>query len=152
MAEPEFTATDVRIGKGLRSLSQAGQVRIRGGRLELLTSYGSEIDSAPVQAVRASRPWFGSEDRALADLNGTRYLLTLGERDGLRVGQAPDKAACTTTSRASRISRWPRSGGPPRRCGPPSGECSAGRGRRTSGSRPICGASATCCGAARSDG
>ncbi|OSZ56073.1 hypothetical protein OQI_34980 [Streptomyces pharetrae CZA14] len=81
MAEPEFTAMDVRIGKGLRSLSRAGQVRIRGGRLELLTSYGSEIDSAPVQAVRASRPWFGSEDRALADLNGTRYLLTLGERD-----------------------------------------------------------------------
>ena len=81
MAEPEFTATDVRIGKGLRSLSRAGQVRIRGGRLELLTSYGSEIDSAPVQAVRASRPWFGSEDRALADLNGTRYQLTLGERD-----------------------------------------------------------------------
>ncbi|HZF87011.1 hypothetical protein [Streptomyces sp.] len=81
MAEPEFTAMDVRIGKGLRSLSRAGQVRIRGGRLELLTSYGSEIDSAPVRAVRASRPWFGSADRALADLNGTRYQLTLRERD-----------------------------------------------------------------------
>ncbi|AIR96773.1 hypothetical protein [Streptomyces glaucescens] len=81
MAEPEFTARDVRIGKGLRSLSRAGEVRIRGGRLELLTSYGSEIDSAPVRSVRASRPWFGPGDRALADLNGTRYQLTLSERD-----------------------------------------------------------------------
>ncbi|AWW41027.1 MULTISPECIES: hypothetical protein [Streptomyces] len=81
MAEPEFTAMGVRIGKGLRSLTRAGQVRINDGRLELLTSYGSEIDSAPVQAVRASRPWFASEDRALADLNGKRYSLTLGERD-----------------------------------------------------------------------
>ncbi|MFJ4688744.1 hypothetical protein ACIQNG_13650 [Streptomyces sp. NPDC091377] len=81
MAEPEFTANGVRIGKGLRSLTRAGQVRISDGRLELLTSYGSEIDSAPVQAVWASKPWFASEGRALADLNGTRYLLTLGERD-----------------------------------------------------------------------
>lgn len=81
MAEPEFTAKGVRIGKRLRSLTRAGQVRISGGRLELLTSYGSEIDSAPVQAVRASKPWYGAADRALADLNGTRYLLTLGERD-----------------------------------------------------------------------
>ncbi|MFJ8542176.1 hypothetical protein ACIRFH_09195 [Streptomyces sp. NPDC093586] len=81
MAEPEFTATGVRIGKRLRSLTRAGQVRIRGGRLELLTSYGSEIDSAPVRAVRASRPWFAPQGRAFADLGGKRYLLTLGERD-----------------------------------------------------------------------
>ncbi|MBG0857187.1 hypothetical protein I2W78_36405 [Streptomyces spinoverrucosus] len=81
MAEPEFTALGVRIGKGLRSLTRAGQVRISGGRVELLTSYGSEIDSAPVQAVRASKPWFASGDRALADLNGKRYVLTLGEHD-----------------------------------------------------------------------
>ncbi|WP_329280736.1 hypothetical protein [Streptomyces sp. NBC_01451] len=81
MAEPEFTATGVRIGKRLRSLTRAGQVRISGGRLELLTSYGSEIDSAPVQAVRASKPWFAAHDRALADINGKRYLLTLGEHD-----------------------------------------------------------------------
>ncbi|MFF9020230.1 hypothetical protein [Streptomyces eurythermus] len=81
MAEPEFRATGVRIGKGLRSLTRAGQVRISDGRLQLLTSYGSEIDSAPVQAVRASKPWFAPDNRALADLNGTRYLLTLGERD-----------------------------------------------------------------------
>ncbi|MEU3252553.1 hypothetical protein [Streptomyces sp. NPDC006997] len=81
MAEPEFTAMGVRIGKGLRSLTRAGQVRISDGRVELLTSYGSEIDSAPVRAVRASKPWFASADRALADLDGTRYRLTLGGRD-----------------------------------------------------------------------
>ncbi|MEW2163643.1 hypothetical protein AB0912_11675 [Streptomyces sp. NPDC007084] len=81
MAEPEFTATGVRIGKRLRSLTRAGQVRISDGRLQLLTSYGSEIDSAPVRAVRASKPWFAHGDRASADLNGTRYSLTLGERD-----------------------------------------------------------------------
>lgn len=81
MAEPEFTARGVRIGKGLRSFTRAGQVRINDGRLELLTSYGSEIDSAPVQAVRASKPWFVPEDRAVADVNGKRYLLTLDECD-----------------------------------------------------------------------
>jgi hypothetical protein len=81
MAEPEFTAMGVRIGKGLRSLTRAGQVRISDGRLRLLTSYGSEIDSAPVQAVRASRPWFAPHDRALADVNGTRYSLILGDHD-----------------------------------------------------------------------
>ncbi|MFF8594241.1 hypothetical protein ACF061_22860 [Streptomyces sp. NPDC015220] len=81
MAEPEFTATGVRIARGLRSLTRAGRVRIREGRLELLTSYGSEIDSAPVRTVRASRPWLGPDGRARADLNGTRYLLTLGDRD-----------------------------------------------------------------------
>ncbi|MFI8189332.1 hypothetical protein ACIF8T_11135 [Streptomyces sp. NPDC085946] len=81
MAEPEFTARGVRIGKRLRSLTRAGQVRISDGRLELLTSYGSEIDSAPVQAVRASKPWFAPDDTALADLNGNRYLITLGDHD-----------------------------------------------------------------------
>ncbi|MFJ4716759.1 hypothetical protein [Streptomyces sp. NPDC088785] len=83
MAEPEFTATGVRIGRGLRSLTRAGQVRITDGRLELLTSYGSEIDSAPLGEVRAGRPWFGAEDRATAEVDGRRYLLRLGaERQG----------------------------------------------------------------------
>ncbi|MET8637906.1 hypothetical protein ACWEQ2_05850 [Streptomyces sp. NPDC004096] len=81
MAEPDFTATGVQIGRGLRSLTRAGEVRISDGRLRLLTSYGSEIDSAPVQAVRASKPWFAPEDRASADVNGTRYSLILGEQD-----------------------------------------------------------------------
>ncbi|GAA5061428.1 hypothetical protein [Streptomyces similanensis] len=81
MAEPEFTATGVRIDRRLRSLTRAGRVRIGDGRLELLTSQGCVIDSAPVSAVRASRPWLGPGDRARADLGGTRYLLTLSDRD-----------------------------------------------------------------------
>ncbi|MEV0123958.1 hypothetical protein AB0I16_20925 [Streptomyces sp. NPDC050703] len=94
MAEPEFTATGVRIGRRLRSLTRAGQVRIADGRLELLTSYGTEIDSAPVQAVRAGKPWFAPEDRALAEVNGTRYRLTLGERE-----PAPGQAGPPTVRR-----------------------------------------------------
>ncbi|MBO1334437.1 hypothetical protein [Streptomyces sp. VRA16 Mangrove soil] len=78
MAEPEFTATGVQIGRRLRSLTRAGQIRITGGRLELLTSYGSEIDSAPLGEVRAGKPWFGSDDRATAEVDGRRYLLRLG--------------------------------------------------------------------------
>ncbi|NEB76718.1 hypothetical protein G3I40_16025 [Streptomyces sp. SID14478] len=78
MAEPEFSATGVRIGRRLRSLTRAGQIRIAGGRLELLTSYGSEIDSAPLREVRAGKPWFGAEDRATAEVDGRRYLLRLG--------------------------------------------------------------------------
>ncbi|RVU22386.1 hypothetical protein EOT10_23445 [Streptomyces antnestii] len=82
MAEPEFTATGVRIGRLLRSLTRAGEVRIEGGRLELLTSYGSEIDSAPLKDVRAGKAWFAPGDRALADVGGRRYLLKLGaDRD-----------------------------------------------------------------------
>lgn len=81
MAEPEFTATGVRIDRRLRSLTRAGRVRISDGRLELLTSQGCVIDSAPVSAVRASRSWLGPDDRARADLGGTRYLLTLSDRD-----------------------------------------------------------------------
>ncbi|MEK8170043.1 hypothetical protein NKH77_10485 [Streptomyces sp. M19] len=82
MAETEFNARGVRIERFLRSVTRAGQVRVKDGRVELLTSYGSEIDSAPVQSVHASRPWFAAADQALATVNGTRYRLTLGERDG----------------------------------------------------------------------
>lgn len=60
-------------------------MRIEDGRLALLTSYGSEIDSAPVSAVRAGRPWFAKPDEAVATVNGTRYRLTLhkdGDGDG----------------------------------------------------------------------
>lgn len=82
MAEPEYTARRVRIGKRMRSLTRAGEVRISDGRLELLTSYGSVIDSAPVQAVRAGKPWFNpDDDRASAEVNGTRYVLELDEDD-----------------------------------------------------------------------
>lgn len=77
MAEPEFTATGVRIERWPRSLTRAGEVRIEDGRLSLLTSYGSEIDSAPVDAVRAGRPWFAKPDETVATVNGTRYRLTM---------------------------------------------------------------------------
>ncbi|MFH9726067.1 hypothetical protein ACH4M4_24360 [Streptomyces sp. NPDC017254] len=81
MSEPEFSARGVRIARWPRSLTRAGEVRIEDGRLALLTSYGSEIDSAPVTAVRAGRPWFAKPDEAVATVNGTRYRLTL-HKDG----------------------------------------------------------------------
>lgn len=85
MSEPEFSATGVRIARWLRSLTRAGQVLIRDGRLVLLTSYGREIDSAPVEQVRVSGPWYATRDRALATVNGNRYALRLKGhmRDGL---------------------------------------------------------------------
>ncbi|MEV6327642.1 hypothetical protein [Streptomyces sp. NPDC051909] len=75
-SEPEFTATGVRIERWPRSLTRAGEVRIEDGRLSLLTSYGSEIDSAPLGTVRAGRPWFAKDDEAVATVNGTRYRLS----------------------------------------------------------------------------
>lgn len=83
MAEADYVATGVRIGRWLRSLTRAGRVRVSDGRLELLTSYGREIDSAPLDQVRVTG---GIGDRrALATVHGTRYLLRLGlgHRDGL---------------------------------------------------------------------
>ncbi|MFG2331610.1 hypothetical protein ACGFMM_18490 [Streptomyces sp. NPDC048604] len=77
MTEPEFSATGVRIERWPRSLTRAGEVRIEDGRLALLTSYGREIDSAPVKAVRAGRSWFSGPDSAVATVNGTRYRLTM---------------------------------------------------------------------------
>ncbi|MEU6980693.1 MULTISPECIES: hypothetical protein [unclassified Streptomyces] len=76
MTEPEFTATGVRIDRWPRSLTRAGEVRVEDGRLSLLTSYGSEIDSAPVDKVRAGRPWFAKPDEAVATVNGTRYRIS----------------------------------------------------------------------------
>ncbi|WP_406859262.1 hypothetical protein ABZO31_02810 [Streptomyces sp. HUAS MG47] len=77
MSKPEFSATRVRIERWPRSLTRAGEVRIEDGRLSLLTSYGREIDSAPVKAVRAGRSWFSGPDSAVATVNGTRYRLTM---------------------------------------------------------------------------
>ncbi|GGP46973.1 hypothetical protein ACX9I7_13500 [Streptomyces sp. L500] len=82
MTEPEFSATGVRIERAHRNLTRAGQVRIQDGRLRLLTSYGREIDSAPVDSVRAGKPWFAARDRARATVNGNRYVLTLGGPEG----------------------------------------------------------------------
>ncbi|MDT3398827.1 hypothetical protein RKE29_19610 [Streptomyces sp. B1866] len=81
MTNADFNARGVRIERFLRSVTQAGQVLIKNGRLELLTSNGREIDSAPVQSVHASKPWFTDGDQALATVNGTRYRLTLGGPD-----------------------------------------------------------------------
>ncbi|MQY11697.1 hypothetical protein SRB5_18160 [Streptomyces sp. RB5] len=102
MAETEFAARGVRIGRWLRSMTRAGQVRIRDGRLELLTSLGQEIDSAPVQNVRAGRPWFLRPGRALASVNGTHYLLTLGG------GGSPHflEAVRTARTRAAKARDW----------------------------------------------
>ncbi|WP_405734345.1 hypothetical protein OG607_39735 [Streptomyces sp. NBC_01537] len=77
MAEPEFSASGVRIGRRLSSLTRAGQVLIRDGRLVLLTSRGREIDSAPVEEVHAIRTPFALRRSTLATVNGTGYLLTL---------------------------------------------------------------------------
>ncbi|MEU0270733.1 hypothetical protein [Streptomyces sp. NPDC006307] len=89
MAGPDFSATGVRIERWPRSLTRAGEVLIEDGRLALLTSYGRVIDSAPVRAVRAGRPWFaGRGDATVATLNGHRYRLTMGRR-----GRGPGGAA-----------------------------------------------------------
>ncbi|MFI9202661.1 hypothetical protein [Streptomyces sp. NPDC053048] len=102
MAEPEFNATGVRIDRSLRSLTRAGQVRIQDGRLELLTSYGREIDSAPVGSVHASKPWFASRDRARATVNGHRYVLTLGAAAyGPPGGRAGDGTSPDNTGEAA---------------------------------------------------
>ncbi|MEU0989827.1 MULTISPECIES: hypothetical protein [unclassified Streptomyces] len=81
MVEPEFRATGVRIERWPRSLTKSGQVLIKKGRLELLTSYGRVIDSAPVRAVRAGKAWFTDEASTALTVNGKRYRLTMGQRD-----------------------------------------------------------------------
>ncbi|MER5888149.1 hypothetical protein ABT160_30380 [Streptomyces sp. NPDC001941] len=85
MAEPEFSARGVRIERWPRSLTKAGEVLIKDGRLALMNSYGRVIDSAPVRAVRAGRPWFAGDDSTVATVNGHRYRLTMGRPD-----RAPD--------------------------------------------------------------
>lgn len=83
MTDAEYGAAGVRIRRMLRSLTAGGQVQVREGRLVLMTSYGSEIDSAPLEQVRISA--YGGRDGALASLSGTRYLLQFGagHREGL---------------------------------------------------------------------
>ncbi|MEU9360308.1 hypothetical protein AB0D35_19620 [Streptomyces sp. NPDC048301] len=85
----EFSARDVRIQRWARSLTRAGQVIVKDGRIVLLTSNGREIASAPVTAVRAGRPWFPSADSAVARINGVRYRLTMGQRNRRPGGAAP---------------------------------------------------------------
>ncbi|WP_327121258.1 hypothetical protein OG206_29045 [Streptomyces sp. NBC_01341] len=85
----EFVANDVRIQRWARSLTRAGQVIVKDGRLALLTSNGREIDSAPLSAVSAGKPWFLSADSAIARLNGVRYRLTMGQRNRRPGGALP---------------------------------------------------------------
>ncbi|MGC5345510.1 hypothetical protein ACPXCE_18045 [Streptomyces sp. DT24] len=90
MKEAEFSATGVRIERWARSLTRAGQVIVKDGRLALLTSYGREIDSAPLGAVSAGRGWwFTGADSAVARVNGRRYRLTMGQRERRPSGAAP---------------------------------------------------------------
>ncbi|MEU8679688.1 hypothetical protein [Streptomyces sp. NPDC048560] len=80
MRETEFSASGVRIERWARSLTRAGCVVVKDGRVALLTSNGREIDSAPVGAVSVGRGWFPAADSAVARLNGVRYRLTMGQR------------------------------------------------------------------------
>ncbi|MFD6276197.1 hypothetical protein ACFWFI_11605 [Streptomyces sp. NPDC060209] len=84
----EFRASDVRIQRWARSLTRAGQVIVKDGRIALLTSNGREIASAPVTAVSA-KPWFLAADSAVARINGVRYRLTMGQRNRRPGGAAP---------------------------------------------------------------
>ncbi len=80
--ESEFSAKGVQIKKGLRSLTRAGGVRVKDGRVELLTSRGLEIDSAPVQAANTGAArWFGPGGKAQVELEGRRYLLRMGRQE-----------------------------------------------------------------------
>jgi hypothetical protein len=88
VAEPEFRASGVGIGRRLRSLTKAGQVLIRDGRVVLLTSRGREIDSAALKDVHAMVAGFVLRQRALARLNGTDYLLNLGRHGAGRFLEA----------------------------------------------------------------
>jgi hypothetical protein len=105
MADTEFNATGVRIERFLRSVTRAGQVLIKDGRLQLLTSYGREIDSAPVQSVRASKPWFVDGDQAMATANGTRYRLTLGRYDTVKPAKSGGSGAAGRFLDAVRTAR-----------------------------------------------
>ncbi|PRH76006.1 hypothetical protein C6N75_27960 [Streptomyces solincola] len=105
MAEADFSATGVRIERWPRSLTRAGEVLVKDGKLALLTSYGRVIDSAPVRAVRTARPWFSSRgDATVATLNGTRYRLTLGQRD-------PDGSGAAARALTGRLWEAVRRGG-----------------------------------------
>ncbi|MER5279968.1 hypothetical protein ABT025_30105 [Streptomyces sp. NPDC002809] len=98
--ETEFSETGVRIDRWARSLTRAGQVTVKDGRVALLTSYGREIDSAPVGTVSAGRPWFAGEDATVARVNGTRYRLTMPRRRGKPDDTAPARRFLEAVLRA----------------------------------------------------
>ncbi|MCP9976128.1 hypothetical protein [Streptomyces somaliensis] len=57
MARREFEERGVLIRQGLRQLTTAAGSGWRG-RLTLLNSRGSEIDSAPLSEVSVAEPWY----------------------------------------------------------------------------------------------
>ncbi|GAA4668535.1 hypothetical protein GCM10023347_22350 [Streptomyces chumphonensis] len=101
MTVPEFDVDGVPVRRPPRTLTRAGQVLVQGGRMSLLTSYGREIDGAPVEKVRLPRPWWGAwrpaRRRTVVVLGGTRYTLGLALRDRSRLtaalGHARERAA-----------------------------------------------------------
>ncbi|WP_151772560.1 hypothetical protein [Streptomyces abyssomicinicus] len=113
--QDEFSATGVRIERGLRSLTRAGQVRVRGGLVELLNSGGRVIAAAPAKKVRVLRTRFRRADRVLVQLGGVRYVLTLRDEDAesgasAHDGRGPDGAE----SPAVRLARTVRLAARPR--------------------------------------
>ncbi|HWU11199.1 MAG TPA: hypothetical protein VN520_33395 [Streptomyces sp.] len=97
----EFRASDVRIQRWARSLTRAGQVIVKDGRIALLTSDGREIASAPVTAVSAGKPWFLASDSAIARIDGVRYRLTMGQRNRRPGGAAPVRRFLEVLRRAA---------------------------------------------------
>ncbi|MEU3558035.1 hypothetical protein [Streptomyces fragilis] len=109
-SQDEFIARGVRIERGLRSLTLAGQVRVRGGLVELLSSGGRVLASAPARKARLLRMRFGWSDRVLLELGGAHYILTLrdDETDAGLAEARPERRAEGAESPAARLARTVR--------------------------------------------
>ncbi|MCQ0021619.1 hypothetical protein M4914_00590 [Streptomyces somaliensis DSM 40738] len=92
MARREFEERGVLIRRGWRQLTTAGRVRVAGGRLTLLNSRGSEIDSAPLSEVSVAEPWYVPRGVVRAVLRGTPYLLGLAPSRARDVAEAARRA------------------------------------------------------------
>ncbi|MCP9960028.1 MULTISPECIES: hypothetical protein [Streptomyces] len=92
MAVREFEERGVLIRRGWRQLTTAGRVRVAEGRLTLLNSRGSEIDSAPLSQVWVVEPWYVPRGTVRAVLGGTTYLLRLAPPRARDVAEAAHRA------------------------------------------------------------
>ncbi|WP_023590141.1 hypothetical protein [Streptomyces thermolilacinus] len=92
MARWEFEERGVLIRRGWRQLTTAGRVRVAEGRLTLLNSRGSEIDSAPLSEVRVVEPWYVPRGVVRAVLGGTAYVLRLAPSRARDVAEAAHRA------------------------------------------------------------
>ncbi|WP_107416760.1 MULTISPECIES: hypothetical protein [unclassified Streptomyces] len=92
MAEQEFEERGVLIRRGWRQLTTAGRVRVAEGRLTLLNSHGSEIDSAPLAEVRVGEPWYAPRGCIRAVLGRTAYLLRLGPARARAIAEAAHRS------------------------------------------------------------